>query len=83
MAKLKLLHSNSRLSHPQYWAAFVLSGDGSRLHQRYIPWSLLVLVSLVLLLAAAVVAVLIARLRRTSLLQADRHRSDHTRTVVR
>jgi CHAT domain-containing protein/tetratricopeptide (TPR) repeat protein len=84
MAKLKLLHSNSRLSHPRYWAAFVLSGDGSRLTRRYIPWSLLVVVSLVLLLAVVLAIPWIARLRRRALLlQADRHRSDHTRTGVR
>ena len=29
MAKLKFLRSNSRLSEPRYWAAFVLNGDGS------------------------------------------------------
>lgn len=83
LAKLKLLHSNSRLSHPRFWAAFVLSGDGSRLRQRYIPWSLLVAVSLVLLFAVIVAVLLIARLRKASLLQADRHRGDHTRAVVR
>ena len=83
MAKLKFLHSNSRLSHPRYWAAFVLNGDSSRLRQRYISWLLLVAVSLVLLLAVVAAVLLIARVRKASLLQADRHRSDHPRAVVR
>ena len=83
MAKLKFLHSNSRLSHPRYWAAFVLNGDSSRLRQRYISWLLLVAASLVLLLTVVGAILLIARLRRASLLQADRHRSDHPRAVVR
>jgi tetratricopeptide (TPR) repeat protein len=38
-AKLQFLRSGSRLSHPQYWAAFVLNGDGLAPIPRAISWS--------------------------------------------
>jgi CHAT domain-containing protein/tetratricopeptide (TPR) repeat protein len=47
--KLKFLHSNSELSNPRYWAAFVLNGDGLDSSQRVVPWSVL-LVALAALL---------------------------------
>lgn len=38
-AQLEFLHSNSALSNPRYWAAFVLTGDGWHRSPRFIPWS--------------------------------------------
>ena len=38
-AKLRFLRSNSALSHPRYWAAFILTGDGWHPTTRVIPWS--------------------------------------------
>ena len=38
-AKLRFLRSGSKLEHPRYWAAFVLSGDGQSPIDRVIPWS--------------------------------------------
>src|SRR5262249_2037691 len=43
LAKLKFLHSGTELSHPRYWAAFVLNGEGSEPVPRFIPWQLLAL----------------------------------------
>jgi CHAT domain-containing protein len=41
LAKLEFLHSGTSLSHPRYWAAFVLNGDGTEPVPRFIPWQLL------------------------------------------
>lgn len=38
LAKLRFLQSGSRVSHPHYWAAFVLTGDGLRPISRAVPW---------------------------------------------
>jgi hypothetical protein len=43
LAKLEFLHSRSALSHPRYWAAFVLNGDGARPVPRFIPWQALLM----------------------------------------
>jgi CHAT domain-containing protein len=43
LAKLQFLHSGTELSHPRYWAAFVLNGEGSEPVPRFIPWQLLVM----------------------------------------
>ena len=40
-AKLAFLNSGSRLAHPRYWAAFVLSGDGGSPLESVVPWSAL------------------------------------------
>jgi CHAT domain-containing protein len=40
-AKLRFLRSNSPLSSPRYWAAFVLYGDGWNPTRRVVPWSVL------------------------------------------
>ena len=56
-AKLRFLRSNSTLSHPRYWAAFVLTGDGWNRSPRVIPWSA------ILLVVAAIVALLGVALR--------------------
>lgn len=62
LAKLEFMHSGTELSHPQYWAAFVLNGDGAAPVPRFIPWQLLVAPVLVIL-ALAMVTV---QLRRKS-----------------
>ncbi|MCU1254050.1 MAG: Tetratricopeptide 2 repeat protein, partial [Candidatus Angelobacter sp.] len=41
LTKLEFLHSGTELSHPRYWAAFVLNGDGSETVPRFIPWQVL------------------------------------------
>ena len=41
LTKLEFLHSGTELSHPRYWAAFVLNGDGSEPVPRFIPWQAL------------------------------------------
>jgi CHAT domain-containing protein/tetratricopeptide (TPR) repeat protein len=51
LAKLEFLHSGSELSHPRYWAAFVLNGEGAEPAPRFIPWQLLVMPVPVLALA--------------------------------
>jgi len=63
LAKLEFLHSGTELSHPRYWAAFVLNGDGSEPVPRFIPWQLLVMPIPILALAVF----LFFRLRRKKL----------------
>jgi len=41
LTKLEFLHSGTELSHPRYWAAFVLNGEGSEPVPRFLPWQLL------------------------------------------
>jgi len=41
LAKLEFLHSGGEMSHPRYWAAFVLNGEGAEPVPRFIPWQLL------------------------------------------
>ncbi len=43
LTKLEFLHSGTELSHPKYWAAFVLNGDGAEPVPRFIPWQVLAL----------------------------------------
>jgi CHAT domain-containing protein len=43
LAKLDFLHSGTQLSHPRYWAAFVLNGDGESPVPRFISWGELLL----------------------------------------
>jgi CHAT domain-containing protein/tetratricopeptide (TPR) repeat protein len=43
LTKLEFLHSGTELSHPRYWAAFVLNGDGAEPVPRFIPWQALVI----------------------------------------
>ncbi|HLY97507.1 MAG TPA: CHAT domain-containing protein [Candidatus Angelobacter sp.] len=38
LAKLEFLHSGTALSHPRYWAAFVLNGEGAEPVPEFIPW---------------------------------------------
>jgi CHAT domain-containing protein/Tfp pilus assembly protein PilF len=41
LTKLEFLHSGTDLSHPRFWAAFVLNGDGAEPVPRFIPWQAL------------------------------------------
>jgi CHAT domain-containing protein/Tfp pilus assembly protein PilF len=41
LTKLDFLHSGTELSHPRYWAAFVLNGDGAESVPRFISWQVL------------------------------------------
>jgi CHAT domain-containing protein/tetratricopeptide (TPR) repeat protein len=41
LTKLEFLHSGTALSHPRYWAAFVLNGNGTEPVPRFIPWQAL------------------------------------------
>lgn len=43
LTKLEFLYSRSVLSHPRYWAAFVLNGDGAKPVPRFIPWQALLM----------------------------------------
>jgi CHAT domain-containing protein/tetratricopeptide (TPR) repeat protein len=43
LTKLEFLHSETELSHPRYWAAFVLNGEGAEPVPRFIPWQVLAL----------------------------------------
>lgn len=52
LAKLEFLHSETRLSHPRYWAAFVLNGDGALPVPWFIPWQELLLPLPVIVLLA-------------------------------
>jgi CHAT domain-containing protein len=54
-AKLSFLHSNSALSSPRYWAAFVLTGDGWNPTTRVISWSTLLVAAASTLAVATLV----------------------------
>jgi CHAT domain-containing protein/tetratricopeptide (TPR) repeat protein len=69
LAKLRFLHSGTALSHPRYWAAFVLNGEGTAKIPTFLPWQAIVLpVPLAVLLA--VVSWHLARASRTRRLSA-------------
>lgn len=55
LTKLKFLHSGTEFSHPSYWAAFVLNGDGSEPVPRFISWPLLALAFVILILVIWVI----------------------------
>jgi CHAT domain-containing protein len=60
LTKLEFLHSGTELSHPRYWAAFVLNGDGTEPVPRFVPWQALAIPVLLIALAAFI----FVRLRR-------------------
>jgi hypothetical protein len=41
LTKLRLIHSNSQLSDPRYWAPFVLYGEGNQAIATLLPWTYL------------------------------------------
>jgi CHAT domain len=61
LTKLEFLRSGTELSHPRYWAAFVLNGEGAAPAPRYLSWQLL---AALLLSLAAMVLVLLHVLRK-------------------
>lgn len=61
LAKLEFAHSQTRLSHPRYWAAFVLNGNGAMPVPRFVSWQELLLPFPVIVL----LALLLLRLRKT------------------
>lgn len=65
LTKLAFLRSGTQLSHPKYWAAFVLNGDGAEPVPRFVPWQMLALPVLVLL-AALLVGWQVAAKRRAT-----------------
>jgi CHAT domain-containing protein/tetratricopeptide (TPR) repeat protein len=64
LAKLKFLRSKGALSHPRYWAAFVLNGDGATPVPTFIPWQALLMPIPILALLALGARALITRRRR-------------------
>ena len=62
--KLKFIRSGSELSHPYYWAAFVLSGDGASPVSVPMSWTRLLSVSLGLVALAVLAASWILLVRR-------------------
>lgn len=52
LAKLDFLRSETELSHPRFWAAFVLNGDGAEPVPRFVSWQALLVPVLVLVAAA-------------------------------
>ena len=62
-AKLRFLRSNSALSSPRYWAAFVLTGDGWNASTRVISWSVLLVAGAATLAAIALLLWGPARIR--------------------
>jgi len=54
LTKLDFLHSGTELSHPKYWAAFVLNGDGAEPVPRFIPWQVLAIPIPIIVLAVFV-----------------------------
>ena len=63
LTKLEFLRSGTELSHPRFWAAFVLNGDGTEPVPRFIPWQALLLPPL--LIAAAALVFFQLKKRRT------------------
>ena len=55
-AKLKFLRSGSKLAHPRYWAAFVLSGDGQSPIVAIVPWSAIAAIGAVVMAGIALAA---------------------------
>jgi tetratricopeptide (TPR) repeat protein len=55
-AKLTFLHSGTGLASPQYWAAFVLTGNGSASLPRVVPWSLVLMAGAAVFAAIALTA---------------------------
>jgi CHAT domain-containing protein/tetratricopeptide (TPR) repeat protein len=68
LTKLEFLHSGTELSHPRYWAAFVLNGDGAEPVPRFIPWQVLAIP--IPIIAVAVFIYLRARRKKKLVAQA-------------
>lgn len=77
LTKLEFLHSGTALSHPRYWAAFVLNGDGAEPVPRFIPWQALAISVLLIALAAFIYL----RARRKKRLVAQTAQSTQTKAT--
>ncbi|MBZ5532866.1 MAG: CHAT domain-containing protein [Acidobacteriia bacterium] len=75
LTKLEFLRSGTELSHPKYWAAFVLNGDGMDPVPRFIPWQMLLLPLLVVLAAVLVLFQVRAKRRSAETVQGTVNRS--------
>ncbi len=64
LAKLRFLRSGSPVSHQRYWAAFVLTGNGSSTVPRAVPWSLCLGAAALLLAGAALTPGMLRAARR-------------------
>ena len=62
LTKLEFLRAGGALSHPRFWAAFVLNGEGREPVPRFIPWQ--AIIAPVLLLFAAIMVLVQVRRRR-------------------
>ena len=76
LTKLEFLRSGSELSHPRFWAAFVLNGDGIEPVPWFIPWQ--ALLSPLLVLAAAALVWIQIRKRRNLRRQGSKGRLVHS-----
>jgi tetratricopeptide (TPR) repeat protein len=66
LAKLRFLRSHTKFSNPRYWAAFVLTGDGTNPIPLAIPWRAC-LAALAALIAAVTLAIMgVQKSRRTA-----------------
>lgn len=70
LTKLEFLRSGTELSHPRYWAAFVLNGDGTASAPRFISWQML-LAPVFLLVAMALLLAQVLRKKRVARSSAD------------
>lgn len=66
LAKLKFLESHSRLAHPHYWGAFILTGEGLRPIPRALDWNALMAGGAILLLLVSTGGWWILRWRSTA-----------------
>jgi CHAT domain-containing protein len=64
-AKLRFLRTGHAWSHPYYWSAYVLNGDGAQPLPRVVPWLAIVMTALLVVFAVTAVAA-IARGRSRS-----------------
>jgi len=77
LTKLEFLRSGTELSHPRFWAAFVLNGDGTEPVPWFIPWQALLSPLLVVVAAALLWAQV--RKRRKLRRQKSQHSMAHGR----
>ena len=76
-AKLVFMHSKSALTHPRYWAAFVLTGDGVTGVPLAIPWGIALLAAAGFVTALTLIACKAIRAARPA------HRTEARLTATR
>ena len=62
LTKLEFLHAGGELSHPKFWAAFVLNGEGREPVPRFLPWQ--AIIAPILVVFAVVIVIIQIRKRR-------------------